>query len=194
MVQVHVRAFSLIGLASSTLGWYTLMTMVMTPRVHSWRRYRPEGVPICTWWVISASDEQLLVVPFVMRTLRMAGLGECPFGPLHSEDEEATEIRLRYSGYREGADSDSCFDLHEPILLFIRAPRGLGRESLPDVEVLGEENVLGLISRTLFISGRVVYNWRSRYRPPHTVDDQVHWQSRHPGVPVPSKLDLPQCV
>ena len=23
-------------------------------------------------------DEQLLVVPFVMRTLRMAGLGECP--------------------------------------------------------------------------------------------------------------------
>ena len=28
-------------------------------------------------------DEQLLVVPFVMRTLRMAGLGECPFGPLH---------------------------------------------------------------------------------------------------------------
>ena len=26
-------------------------------------------------------DEQQLVVPFVMRTLRMAGLGECPFGP-----------------------------------------------------------------------------------------------------------------
>ena len=28
-------------------------------------------------------DEQLLVVPFVMRTLRMAGLGECPLDPLH---------------------------------------------------------------------------------------------------------------
>ena len=27
-------------------------------------------------------DEQLLVVPFVMRTLRMAGLEECPIGPL----------------------------------------------------------------------------------------------------------------
>ena len=37
-------------------------------------------------------NEQLLVVPFVMRTLRMAGLGECPFGPLHPEDAESTEI------------------------------------------------------------------------------------------------------
>ena len=53
-------------------------------------------------------DEQLLVVPFVMRTLRMAGLGECPFGPLHLENEEAAGIRLRYSGYREGAASNSC--------------------------------------------------------------------------------------
>ena len=54
---------------------------------------------------------QLLVVPFVMHTLRMTGLGECPFGPLHPEDEEATEIRLRYSGYREGAGSDSCLTI-----------------------------------------------------------------------------------
>ena len=28
-------------------------------------------------------DEQLLVVLFVMHTLRMAGLGECPISPLH---------------------------------------------------------------------------------------------------------------
>ena len=33
-------------------------------------------------------EEQLVVIPFVMRTLRMAGLGECSFGPLHPEDEE----------------------------------------------------------------------------------------------------------
>ena len=45
-------------------------------------------------------DEQLLVVSFVMRTLRMAGLGECPFGPLHPEGEEAAGMTLRYSGYR----------------------------------------------------------------------------------------------
>ena len=32
----------------------------------------------------------------------MAGLGECSFGPLHPEDEEVTEIRLRYAGFREG--------------------------------------------------------------------------------------------
>ena len=37
-------------------------------------------------------DEQLLIVPFVMRTLRMAGLGECPLGRLHPEEKEATEI------------------------------------------------------------------------------------------------------
>ena len=33
-------------------------------------------------------DEQLLVVPFVMRTLRMVGLREYPFGSFHPEDEE----------------------------------------------------------------------------------------------------------
>ena len=43
-----------------------------------------------------------------MRTLRMAGLGDCHIGPLHPEDEEAAEIRLRYSGYREGPGSESC--------------------------------------------------------------------------------------
>ena len=46
-------------------------------------------------------EEQLVVIPFVMRTLRMAGLGECAFGPLHPEDEEVTEIRLRYMEFRE---------------------------------------------------------------------------------------------
>ena len=44
-------------------------------------------------------DEQLLVVPFVMRTLRMAGLGECSFGPPHPEYEEVARIRLRYAEY-----------------------------------------------------------------------------------------------
>ena len=35
-------------------------------------------------------DEQLLVIPSVMRTLRMVGLGECDVGSLHPEDEEVT--------------------------------------------------------------------------------------------------------
>ena len=35
-------------------------------------------------------DEQLLVIPFVMRSLHMAGLDECDVGPLHPEDEEVT--------------------------------------------------------------------------------------------------------
>ena len=94
-------------------------------------------------------DEQLLVVPFVMRTLRMAGLGECPFGPLHPEDEEATEIRLRYSGYREGAGSDSCltytsryFSLYERPGILVENPFRTAKS----IAELGEENDLGLIS------------------------------------------------
>ena len=35
-------------------------------------------------------EEQLVVIPLLMRTLRMAGLGERSFGPLHPEDEEVT--------------------------------------------------------------------------------------------------------
>ena len=33
-------------------------------------------------------DEQLLIIPLVMRILCMAGLGKCYVGPLHPEDEE----------------------------------------------------------------------------------------------------------
>ena len=53
-------------------------------------------------------EEQLVVIPFVMRTLRMAGLGECAFGPCHPEDEEVTEVRLQYGGFREGDLVESC--------------------------------------------------------------------------------------
>ena len=95
----------------------------------------------------------------------MAGLGECPFGPLHPEDEEATEIRLRHSKYREGAGSDSCltytsryFSLYErPGVLFENTLR-----TAKSIAELSEENVLGLISRTLFIAGRVVYPPRDK--------------------------------
>ena len=139
----------------------------MVMRVYSWRRYRQEGVPIYIYLVGDFSlsrlpeDEQLLVVPFVMRTLRMAGLGECPFfGPLHPEDEEASEIRLRYSGYREGAGSDTClaytslyFSLYERPGVLVQNPFRTAKS----IAELGEENVVGLISMTLFIAGRVMY-------------------------------------
>ena len=55
----------------------------------------PAGGCKCIWWVISASG-----IPFFMRTLHMAGLGECNVGPLHSEEEELSEVRLRYAGFR----------------------------------------------------------------------------------------------
>ena len=40
-------------------------------------------------------DEQLLVIPFCKRTLCTTGSGECDVGPLHPEDKEVTEVRLR---------------------------------------------------------------------------------------------------
>ena len=45
---------------------------------------------------------QLLVIPYVIRTPRMTGLGEWDTGRLHPEYEEVTEIRLRLAGFREG--------------------------------------------------------------------------------------------
>ena len=55
-----------------------------------------------------------------MQTLRMAGLGECAFDPMHLEGEEVKEIRLRYAGFRKGDLMESClsnttryFSLHE---------------------------------------------------------------------------------
>ena len=101
----------------------------------------------------------------------MAGLGECPFGPLHPEDEEAAGIRLRYS--REGAASDSCltytsryFSSYERPGILVENPFRTAKS----IAELSEDNILGLISRTLFISGRVVY-------PPR---DEVHWSLQVP--------------
>ena len=53
-------------------------------------------------------EVQLIVIPFVMQTLRMASLGECSFGPLYPEDEEVTEVRLRYAGFRDSYESLSA--------------------------------------------------------------------------------------
>ena len=40
-----------------------------------------------------------------MRPLRVTGFGESAFGPLQPEDEEVTEVRLRYAGFREWVES-----------------------------------------------------------------------------------------
>ena len=68
--------------------------MATSWRGRSWRRYSLKGVPIYTFGRLP-EEEQLVVIPFLMRTLRMAGLGESSYGLLHPEDEEVTEIRLR---------------------------------------------------------------------------------------------------
>ena len=36
-------------------------------------------------------------------------LGECNVVSLHLEGDEVTEVRLRYAGFREGDQVDSCF-------------------------------------------------------------------------------------
>ena len=105
-------------------------------------------------------EEQLVVIPLLMRTLRMGGLGERSFGPLHPEGEEATEVRLRYSGFREGDFADSSltyttryFSLYERPGILIENPFRRAKS----IAELAQENVLGIISRSLFIGGRVIY-------------------------------------
>ena len=100
-----------------------------------------------------SEDEQLLVVPFIMRILHMTGLGECPFGPLHLEDGD-TGIRLRYSGYCEAGGSDSCLTYTSrisPYTILVENPFRTAKY----IAEMGEENVMGLISGTLFIRGRL---------------------------------------
>ena len=105
-------------------------------------------------------DEQLVVIPFVMRTLLMAGLGECAFGLLHPEDEEVTEVRLRYAGFREGDIVESClsyntryFSLYEPPGILDQNPFR-GAKSI--IELAGK-NILGPVSWSLFIGGGMTY-------------------------------------
>ena len=93
-------------------------------------------------------DEQLLVIPFVMRTLGMTGLGTCDVEPLHPEDEEVTEVRLQYADFREGDRVDSCLtyntrylSLYEPPGILIQNPFW----SPKSIVELGRENAFGLI-------------------------------------------------
>lgn len=51
---------------------------------------------------------KLLAIPFVMGSLRIAGLGECDVGPLDPKDDEVTEVHPRYAGFRDGDPVDSC--------------------------------------------------------------------------------------
>lgn len=46
---------------------------------------------------LQPEDEQLHDISVVMRTLHMAGLGECDIGSLYPENDE---VRLRYAVFR----------------------------------------------------------------------------------------------
>ena len=104
-------------------------------------------------------EEQLVVIPFLMRTLRMAGLGERSFDPLHPADEEVTEIRLRYAGFREGDFVESSLSYTTPYFLLYERPEILVQypfRRAKSIAELVEENVLGVVSRSLFIGGGVI--------------------------------------
>ena len=74
-----------------------------------------------------------------MRTLRMAGLGECPLDTLHPEDEEVARICLRYAGSRLGDGTD-----------FVR------------VNIFLYTSVLGSWSRTHFVPPSQKRSWAKR--------------------------------
>ena len=104
-------------------------------------------------------DEQLVVISFVMQTLRMAGLGESSIGPLHPEGEG--EIRLWYAGFRERdlvkfslSYTTQYISLYERPGIPVQNPFRRAKSTAE----LADENVLGLVSRSLFIGGGGTYH------------------------------------
>ena len=109
-------------------------------------------------------EEQIVVIPFVMRALRMAGLRECSFGTLYP-DEEVTEVWLRYTGFMEGDLVESClsyttryFSLYERPGILVQNPFRRAKH----IAELADENFLGFMSRSLFIGGDVTYPPRDK--------------------------------
>ena len=168
MLQVHMRVYSPDGPCQ-----YNTRLVYLDDHGHNAEGAIMEKIPAggcSSMYLVGdfsfgrlSEDEQLLAVPCVICTRRMAGLGECPFGPLHPEDEETTEIRLRYSRYCKEGGSESCltytsryFSLYERPAILVENPFRTAKS----IAELDEENALGLISRTLFITGQVVYSPR----------------------------------
>ena len=120
--------------------------MDMTRRAESWRRYPVESVPMYTW-----------------RQFQLRGLTwrrAAPRGP----------FRNAYSAFgwsgsvlvpcREGDGTYSCFTYTSWYFSLYERPGILAQNpfrTAKSIAELGKENILGLISRTLFITGRVVY-------------------------------------
>ena len=50
-------------------------------------------------------DEQVLVLPVMLKTLRMCGVGECRIGV---RLPEVLQMRRRFAGFREGDSIESC--------------------------------------------------------------------------------------
>ena len=138
--------------------------MVMTRRGRSWRRYPQEGVPIIYLtgdfsFNRLPEEEQLVAIPFLMQTLRMVGLGERSFGPLHPEDEEVTEIRLQYAGFREGHLVESSLSYTTRYFSLYERSGILVQNSIRHAKYIAE---LGVVSRSLFVGGGVIYPPRDK--------------------------------
>ena len=52
-------------------------------------------------------DEQLMVLPVMLKSLRMSGVGECHFGVRLPEDSEVLQMQRRFAGFREGDSIES---------------------------------------------------------------------------------------
>ena len=52
-------------------------------------------------------DEQLMVLPVMLKSLWMSGVGECHFGVRLSEDSEVLQMQRWFAGFREGDSIES---------------------------------------------------------------------------------------
>ena len=98
-------------------------------------------------------DEQHLIIPFVMRTTRMAVLVEFNDGPSHPEED----VTGASAEFREGDRVDSCLT-YTTRYFSLQVARYPDSESFQEPQInhrTRREVALGLINQSLFVGGRV---------------------------------------
>ena len=97
-------------------------------------------------------DEHLMVLPVMLKSLRMSGVWECHFGARLPEDSEVLQMRRWFAGFREGDSIESSliytsryFSRSERAGILVESPFRKAKCILE----LSQENVFALVSRTL---------------------------------------------
>ena len=105
-------------------------------------------------------DDQLMVLPVMLKSLRMSEVGKCHFGVRLPEDSEVLQMLRRFAGFSEGDSIESS--LIYTSRYFSRYERaGILVENqfrkAKSIFVLSQEHVFALVSRSLYVGGEFNY-------------------------------------